>query len=150
MNQKSVLVDANILIAVIDGKDDNPNHIEAKQKFNDLIAQNATIAITPLIRYEVLRGVKSISIDEAQEILDDFVEFNITDKEANPSARIFHFSRSQYFSSKDTGIRLDKQNFDVFHYVVAKIRNLELVNVNQKDFNKIENVIKLMPNPPFK
>lgn len=89
MNQKSVLVDANILIAVIDGKDDNPNHIEAKQKFNDLIAQNATIAITPLIRYEVLRGVKSISIDEAQEILDDFVEFNITDKEANPSARIF-------------------------------------------------------------
>lgn len=149
MSQKSVLVDANILIALLDGDDNNPNHVEAKQKFNDLIQQNVAIAITPLIRYEVLRGVKSISIDDAKEILDDFVEFNITDKEANPSAKIFHFSRSNDFSSNNTGIKLDKQNFDVFHYVVAKIRNLELVNVNQKDFSKIEKVIELMPNSPF-
>ncbi|MFW2177315.1 MULTISPECIES: PIN domain-containing protein [unclassified Moraxella] len=149
MTQKSVLVDANILIAMIDGDNTNPNHVEAKQKFNDLIEQNVAIAITPLIRYEVLRGIKSISIDEAQAILDDFVEFNITDKEANPSAKIFHFSRSDDFLAKNTGIKLDKQNFDVFHYVVAKIRHLELVNVNQKDFNKIENVIDLMPNSPF-
>lgn len=149
MNQKSVLVDANILIAVIDGDDTNPNHVNAKQKFNELIGQNIAIAITPLIRYEVLRGIKSISIDEAQEILDDFVEFNITDKEANPSARIFHFSRSNDFLLANTGIKLDKQNFDVFHYVVAKIRNLELVNVNQKDFSKIEKIIESMPTSPF-
>ena len=32
MNQKSVLVDANILIAVIDGKDDNPNHTVSSRK----------------------------------------------------------------------------------------------------------------------
>lgn len=149
MSQKSVLVDANILISVIDGDDDNLNHIEAKQKFNDLLEQNVTIAITPLIRYEVLRGVKSISIDEAQEILDDFVEFNITDKEANPSARIFHFSRSAEFESKKTGIKLNKQNFDVFHHVVAKIRNLKLVNMNEKDYKKIDKVVSFMPNSPF-
>ncbi len=149
MNPQSVLVDANILIAVLDGEDSNPNHIEARKKFNKLLDNDTKIAITPLIRYEVLRGVKSISIEEAQDILDDFVEFNITDKEANPSARIFHFSRSEAFLLANTGIKLDKQHFDVFHYTVAKIRNLELVNVNEKDFEKIEKVIALMPISPF-
>ena len=51
--------------------------------------KNAKIAITPLIHYEVLRGVKVFQLMRAQEILDDFVEFNITDKEANPSAKFF-------------------------------------------------------------
>lgn len=149
MKQTAVLVDANILIAVIDGSDNNPNHLKARQKFYDLLAQNITIAITPLIRYEVLRGVQSMSIDEAKEILDDFVEFNITDKEANPSAKIFHFSQSEAFIAKNTGIKLDKQKFDVFHFVVAKIRHLKLESENQKDFDKIEKVINLMPNSPF-
>ena len=37
MNPQSVLVDANILIAVLDGEDSNPNHIEARKKFNKLL-----------------------------------------------------------------------------------------------------------------
>ena len=44
-----------LICFVIDGKDDNPNHIETKQKFNDLIAQNANDCHYPLIRYEVLQ-----------------------------------------------------------------------------------------------
>jgi len=130
MNQKSVLVDANILIAVIDGKDDNPNHIEAKQKFNDLIAQNATIAITPLIRYEVLRGVKRIAVNEMQAILDDFQEFEITDKEGNFASQIYRLAKKQ----------TNKHNFDIFHYAVSKIRQLEWQSLDS-DFSTLENAL---------
>lgn len=143
-----VLVDANILIAVLDGKQDNPNHEYAKQIFNDLISQNIKIAITPLIHYEVLRGLKNMSIQDAQAILDDFVEFNITDKEANPAAKIFHFSKNSPSLFKQE-IKLDKQNFDIFHYSVSKIHDLDLINVNTKDFNKIDGVVNLMPENPF-
>lgn len=148
MEQEVVLVDANILIAILDYNADNKNHQKAKKLYGELKNNNSVIAITSLIRYEVLRGVKSKTIEQAQNFLDDFVEFEITDNEANPSAKIFH-AMPKTEELDELQKKNYKHNFDIFHYVVAKIYDLKLINVNEKDFIKIEKFVNEMPNSPF-
>ncbi|MDO4699278.1 MAG: hypothetical protein Q4A69_01140 [Moraxella sp.] len=51
-----VLLDSNILIGAFDGDLDNEKHQRAKNLFKELLKDDdVRIAITPLIRYEVLR-----------------------------------------------------------------------------------------------
>lgn len=148
MKDKAYLLDANILIAVLDENKDNPNHQKAKELYDDLKSKNAKMVITSLIRYEILRGIKSKSINEAQAFLDDFMELEITDLEANPSAKIFH-AMPKVDELDDMQKKNYKHNFDIFHYVVAKRYNLDLVNVNEKDFEKIDKFVNQLPINPF-
>lgn len=143
------LLDANILIAVLDENKDDPNHQKAKQLYDKLKSKKAKMVITSLIRYEILRGIKSKPFDEAQKFLDDFIELEITDLEANPSAKIFH-AMPRVNELDDVQKKNYRHNFDIFHYVVSKIYNLYLINVNEKDFEKIDKFVNQLPNNPFK
>lgn len=135
---KFVLLDANLLIGAFDHDASNPQHLDARAQVEALLRDDTLkIAITPLIRYEVLRGVKQVSTEVMQSILNDFEEFEITDIEANRAAKIYHLARQG-------GEKLDKHSFDVFHYVVAEIRDLELLSQNVKDFAKIERIANQM------
>lgn len=132
---KFILLDANVLIGAFDHDSNNPKHIEAKALVKTLLNdEKVKIAITPLIRYEVLRGVRRINVEQMEQILNDFQEFEITDIEGNEASRIYRVAI-------DKGQKLDKRSFDVFHYVVAKIRNLEWKSLDS-DIAKIEAIAK--------
>lgn len=129
--QRFILLDANLLIGAFDHDKDNPKHIEAKQLVNALLLDDTVkIAITPLIRYEVMRGVKRISLEQMQAILDDFQEFEITDKEGNFASHIY----------RKTNKQTDKHNFDIFHFAVCQIRQLEWQSLD-KDFTTLQNAL---------
>lgn len=60
MNRRRVLLDANLLISALDieGSSNESAKKKAQAKLASLLAdENVAVAITPLIRYEVLRGV---------------------------------------------------------------------------------------------
>jgi len=125
---KYVLLDANLLIGAFDHDATNSKHIESKQIVEDLLLDDKVkIAITPLIRYEVLRGVRRVPTEQMVEILNDFEEFEITDVEGNRASDIYRLVKQQ---------KLDKRSFDVFHYVVAEIRDLEWMS-QDNDLSKI-------------
>ncbi len=131
-----ILLDANVLIGAFDHDASNANHIEAKAMVRELLKDDSVkIAITPLIRYEVLRGVRRISLETMQTILNDFQEFEITDIEGNAASQI-------YRTALNKGQKLDKRSFDVFHYVVAHIRQLEWKSLDS-DIAKIEALVRL-------
>lgn len=132
---KYILLDANLLIGAFDHDSTNSKHIESKQVVESLLLDSSVkIAITPLIRYEVLRGVRRISVSQMEEILNDFEEFEITDVEGNEASRI-------YRAAIDQGKKIDKRSFDIFHYVVAQIRQLEWQSLDS-DLPKIEAIAK--------
>ncbi len=130
-----VLLDANIIIGAFDGDDENIKHQNDKRLVRELSKDpNVKFAITPLIRYEVLRGLKTISAEQMQEILNDFENFEITESIAIQSAEIFHkISKSELSELQKKNY---KHNFDIFHYVVSKTYDLEL-NSNDTDIEKI-------------
>lgn len=145
---KYILLDANLLIGAFDHDATNSKHLESKKIVENLLLDDKVkIAITPLIRYEVLRGVRRVPIEQMVEILNDFEEFEITDIEGNRASEIYRLA----FSNNQ---KLDKRSFDVFHYVVAEIRNLKWMS-QDSDISKIENLVKTEfdssyknPNPP--
>lgn len=132
---KYILLDANLIIGAFDHDSENKKHIESKQIVEALLLDdNVKIAITPLIRYEVLRGVRRVPTEQMVEILNDFEEFEITDVEGNRASDIYRLAivKNQ---------KLDKRSFDVFHYVVAEIRDLEWMS-QDNDLSKIANLAK--------
>lgn len=132
-----VLLDANMLIGAFDHDANNPQHVAAKKQVKQLLSNNnIKIAITPLIRYEVLRGVRRISFADMQAILNDFEEFEITDIESTLASKIYRLG----LASKPL-VKLDKRSFDVFHYAVAKTQNLQL-NSFDGDLTTIDNLYK--------
>jgi predicted nucleic acid-binding protein len=132
---KYILLDANLLIGAFDHDSENTKHIESKQIVESLLLDNTVkIAITPLIRYEVLRGVRRVPTEQMVEILNDFEEFEITDVEGNRASDIYRLALVK-------NQRLDKRSFDVFHYVVAEIRDLEWMS-QDNDLSKIANLAK--------
>lgn len=132
---KYILLDANLLIGAFDHDATNSKHIESKQIVEALLLDDKVkIAITPLIRYEVLRGVRRVPTQQMVEILNDFEEFEITDVEGNRASDIYRLALLK-------NQKLDKRSFDVFHYVVAEIRDLEWMS-QDNDLSKIANLAK--------
>lgn len=135
---RMVLLDANLLIGAFEGDENNVNHQEAKKKLSDLLQEEGTkLAITPLIRYEVLRGVHKISPEDMEALLNDFEEFEIKEPEARRAAELFR-------SAKVLGMSFNKRAFDVFHYVSAELHNLELGS-NDGDFSVIRKIAQATP-----
>lgn len=130
-----VLLDTNMLIGA---DENNPQHLDAKQKVMALLNDNnVQVAITPLIRYEVLRGVKQISQSKMQEILSKFESFEISAEVANKSAEIFHQLPNTVYLN-DIQRKNYKHNFDIIHYAVSDLYQLELLS-KDSDIEKIAN-----------
>ncbi|MDD5214357.1 MAG: PIN domain-containing protein [Methylococcales bacterium] len=130
------LLDTNLIIAAFDNKDP-----EAIAQLTSLLNDgNTAFAISPLIRYEVLRGV-SFADNERYEhlktILNVFEEFEISRDIATLSSHLFRFSQSKKEDGKNALV--NKRSFDVFHLATAKCNELELCS-NDGDLGKLENL----------
>lgn len=96
--------------------------------------------ITPLIRYEVLRGIKWENIDvydSMSRVLNGFPELDITRNVAELSANLFRFDSHQLATVGQGTRNIEKRKFDVFHYCCACCNNLDLES-NDTDIAKIE------------
>ena len=133
---RMVLLDANMLIGAFDGDpDNNPVHAEAKRRMEELLLDpDVRLATSPLIRYETLRNVKRISVADLEAILNDFEQFDTREKDARRSAEIYRLAR-------DKGQKIDKRQFDVFHYVCAELNGLEFES-QDGDIPKIRQLLQ--------
>ena len=86
--ERKVLLDTNLIIAAFDNKNQ-----EAINQIKALLGdENVALAISPLIRYEVLRGVSYANNEQynrLNSILNGFEEFNINRDIAALSSNLF-------------------------------------------------------------
>lgn len=131
---RAVLLDTNILIGAFDGEDGNMNHELARQRLKALLEDDdVKLSISPLIRYEVLRGARNVPIEKLDEALSRFQEFDTRGRDARRAAEIFRLA-------KEKNVLLNKRTFDVFHCVCAELNNLELAS-QDGDIPAIQNLM---------
>lgn len=130
-----VLLDANMLIGALDGDPGNPSHDDALKEFEKLVNDpGVNLAISPLVRYEVLRGMAEDDVEFVNAQLNDMKEFEVRGIEAIRAAEIFRYAKQKQ-------IKLDKRKFDVFHCVCAEINELEILS-KDADIETIKNLMK--------
>lgn len=132
---RSLLLDANLLIGAFDTEHGNEAHEAARSRLIELLQDDSVkLAITPLIRYEVLRGARNVSIEALSDALDDFQEFDIRGRDARRAAELFQLAERQ-------GRKLNRRKFDVFHCVCAESNDLEIIS-QDADIAAIQELMK--------
>ncbi|MCK5903090.1 MAG: PIN domain-containing protein [Cocleimonas sp.] len=115
----NILIDANLIISAFDS--DNK---DALKKIMEWVKDDCVVlCITPLIRYEVLRGVPFNDDDkykELQRILNSFRELEIRRNTSELASHLFRYAK---YSERKI---VDKRSFDVFHCSTAQCNQLEI------------------------
>jgi len=138
---RKVLLDANLLIAAFDsnGTTSEEMKTQAREKLTALLSDpDALIFITPLVRYEVLRGIDWHDRDSfltMQSTLNEFPDLDITRDISELSANLFRLDTNITQQNNDKR-NVDKRRFDVFHFCSAWCNSLELCS-NDTDIAKI-------------
>lgn len=136
------LLDANLLIAALDkeGTTSQTKREEARKMLSELLGRDdVAVAITPLIRYEALRGIGWTAFRRYQDIaeaLNQFESFDITRDIADLATHLYRFD-SYEVQQSGSGKNLEKLKFDVFHYACVKCHELKLVSADA-DIARIE------------
>ncbi|WP_431643033.1 type II toxin-antitoxin system VapC family toxin [Enterobacter mori] len=138
---RKILLDTNLLIAAFDAN--GTTSAEAKSAAIALLSellsdQEVKLFITPLVRYEVLRGITWQKQDDfltMQQTLNNFPELEITRDISELSANLFRFDK-QVAQDRNEKRNVDKRRFDVFHYCSATCNCLELCSADT-DIGKI-------------
>jgi predicted nucleic acid-binding protein len=152
---RRVLLDANMLIAALEPEQGNEEHQNAREQLRGLLISGIEPVITPLVRYEVLRGVRRIPLDEVKAALDKFQKgTDIRNKEADLASEIFRLLSKnqetnvlQCASVEFDGLKFDgpknpyKGTFDVFHSACAIVNGWEFES-RDKDIRKIQQQIQ--------
>ncbi|MCT8686005.1 PIN domain-containing protein, partial [Glaesserella parasuis] len=98
--------------------------------------------LTPLIRYEVLRGVEWDNIEKLNTLksaLKAFQTIDINDDIADLARNLFRLDKAnQKNGSKKV---IEKYQFDMFHFATAKENDLEILS-KDRDMTAIENLFK--------
>ncbi|QRN39229.1 type II toxin-antitoxin system VapC family toxin [Pectobacterium carotovorum] len=142
---RKILLDANLLIAAFDNNGNTSEEIKnaANDKLSELSSDpDVVFFITPLIRYEVLRGVswqRSDDFQSLQQILDTIPDLDITRSVSELAANLFRFETWQIRQQNDTRRNIDKRKFDIFHFCSASCNNLELCS-NDTDIGRIHTI----------
>lgn len=128
---RKVLLDANLLIAALDegSTTSEAERTKAKQTLAALLSDaEVTLIITPLIRYEVLRGIgwqDQGRFAQLKQALDGLTELDVNRQVSELAADLFRFERAE---CADSQRNLEKRKFDVFHLASAKCHDLELAS----------------------
>ncbi|GHT90114.1 hypothetical protein AGMMS49545_02570 [Betaproteobacteria bacterium] len=150
--RRRVLLDSNLLIGAFEPMPDNSAHEAAKALFRQLMGDDdVDVFITPLIRYEVLRGVRRISQADMEEKLNAIQEIPVREKEANRAAELFHLAREKglFQSGKDEKdacpvcgyFPLNKHSFDLFHCACADAHGMRVASQDDH-IQKIQKLIQ--------
>jgi predicted nucleic acid-binding protein len=151
---RKVLLDTDMLISAFDRNEaqDADSMVDVndarsvdsrRRKRVEKLASNPEVRlwITPLIYYEVMRGIRHKLPAEMEADLKDFQRLEIREVHAHRAAELFRFSRAK-------GEWLDKRRFDLFHCVCAELDGLEFVSDNDEDISKIQQLINDHPRQP--
>ena len=126
---RRILLDANLLIQALDGEGTSTesSKVEAKAQLKDLLADSSVVlAITPLIRYEVMRGVplgEPSRFEKLEQALSGFDVFDISASEAKLAANLWRFlvSKNQ---------KPDRKTLDLMHFASAETNQLEIASTD--------------------
>ena len=133
---RAVLLDTNLLIGAFEPEEGNEQHKQAQLQLRALLKDpDVKLAITPLIRYEVLRGARRVAVEDLNARLNAFQEFDVRAADARRAAEIFR-------QAQQNGTPLEKRMFDVFHFVCAELNDLELGTADG-DIQKIRNLVQV-------
>lgn len=134
------LLDANYLISLFDESRLKKERFKVLNEFKERLADsNSRFVLTPLIRYEVLRGVSWNDEEKFQRMekaLSGFELLEITQAVADLARDLYRFDDFEA-RQKNESRNLEKRKFDIFHYATAKIYQLELLSAD-KDFSAIK------------
>ncbi len=127
----NVLLDANLLIAALD--DSGTTSKQLRQSAITKLASflenpDIKLVITPLIRYEVLRGVSwndAGRYNSLKQVLDNLTEIDVDRKVSELAANLFRFDRLINAQGQKN---VEKRKFDVFHLACAKCHGLDLAS----------------------
>lgn len=130
------LLDSNILIKALEDRNSPERH-----RFIELLSQpDSIVYITPLIYYEVLRGVnwKNVANYESYvEQLNLLSNLNIDKSIAAKAIELFRFERDYRAQYNQQSKKPDKHNFDIMHFATANVYGLVLAS-NDQDFRDWE------------
>ena len=140
---KGYLLDTNYLIYLADP---NANPTKKAEVLQDLTLKledpETLLFLTPLIRYEVLRGVEWDNIEKLNTLksaLKAFQTIDINDDIADLARNLFRLDKAnQKNGSKKV---IEKYQFDMFHFATAKENDLEILS-KDRDMTAIENLFK--------
>ena len=128
---RKVLLDANLLIAALDndGTTSSEERIKARQTLTELLSdEDVALVITPLIRYEVLRGIQwqdQTRFEQLKQSLNGFTELEVSRDVSELATNLFRFDRAENLKQNK---HINKRNFDVFHFATAKHHQLEFAS----------------------
>ena len=140
---KGYLLDTNYLIYLADP---NANPTKKAEVLQDLAVKledpETLLFLTPLISYEVLRGVEWDNIEKLNTLksaLKAFQTIDINDDIADLARNLFRLDKAnQKNGSKKV---IEKYQFDMFHFATAKENDLEILS-KDRDMTAIENLFK--------
>nr|WP_317200002.1 PIN domain-containing protein [uncultured Psychrobacter sp.] len=148
MSEREMLLDANYLIYLLEGKVDK-NDANLLQKLKTLRAEisanNVEVVITPLIRYEFLRYFLWKKQDDEVKryinVMNSFTTLDISQDVADLAADLYRLDKFTA-SENNTNKNIDKRQFDIFHFATAKVNNIELLS-NDKHLPQFEKLYTL-------
>lgn len=143
-----VLLDAQILIALDPhaNMEDSERNAALEILHKILNDPSKKIAITPLLRYEVMCGIKDPEVFQAiDELLNDekVTVFPVKDAEAYRAIQIFQEARKQSISLKSTEPK--KYKFDLLHVASADVNTLHFES-RDKGVEKMKNLLTNLKN----
>lgn len=152
---RKILLDANTIILFMASQNKDSQHIESAddlennqqkiQSIRELLSNpDVALAITPLIRYEVLRGAKDkFEYQTLESILEEFEEFDINKDIGELSACIFkdrfESLKANQSEKQKEEINMLKRSFDICHFASAKCNKLEFLS-NDVDLEKYKSI----------
>ena len=134
------LLDTNFVIYLSDEQSDaDKRKLVLQQMAEKLAEDDAKFVLTPLIRYEVLRGVEWQHTDKLatlKHVLEKFESLDITQDVSDLAMNLYRFDKFQAAQSQQPK-NLDKRKFDMFHYATAAVNELAILS-HDSDIEKIE------------
>lgn len=137
-----ILLDANVLIKAIEDEKSE----ERKTIVSLLQDEETAVFITPLIRYEVLRGINwkdNTLYSKGQRFINLLSNLNIDEAISSEAADLFRFERTMREQNQQQSKKIDKHNFDVMHFSTSKVYGLELKS-HDKDMEAREQLYQKM------
>jgi predicted nucleic acid-binding protein len=135
---RKVLLDTSMVIRALDpGTTDAVDLVlAARKKLAELLGDaDVVLMVSALIYFEATRGIKYEDGERLRRLdtaLSGLGLVEVSQPEAELAARLTRFAVTQ-------GLKLDKQKFDVLHFVCAQLNGLELESVDV-DYSKITTV----------
>ncbi|MCQ9329599.1 PIN domain-containing protein [Pelistega suis] len=135
------LLDTNYLILLADPKVEEERKQEILRDFKAKLEDKETrLFLTPLIRYEVLRGVDWDDVERLKNlknVLRGFQTIDIDDDIADLARNLFRLDRSN--QAQGSQKKIEKYQFDIFHFATAKENNLQLLSLD-RDMNAMNSL----------